>query len=76
MVQLKDIINTTVDKLGQFAKKVTGVSQRSEQRGEMPFLHVVIVVPSDDLVPRRSRLSSDKSAVKCWFSTWKVLEGN
>ena len=34
MAQLKDVINTMVDKLGQFAKEVTRVSLRMGWRGE------------------------------------------
>ncbi|KAF9031770.1 hypothetical protein BJ165DRAFT_1358177 [Panaeolus papilionaceus] len=33
MVQLKDVINTMVDKLGQFAKEVTRVSQEVGTEG-------------------------------------------
>lgn len=33
MVQLKDVINTMVDKLGQFAKEVTRVSQEVGSEG-------------------------------------------
>ncbi|KAG6915220.1 hypothetical protein DXG01_012665 [Tephrocybe rancida] len=33
IVHLKDIINTMVDKLGQFAKEVTRVCRKSEQKG-------------------------------------------
>jgi osomolarity two-component system sensor histidine kinase NIK1 len=35
MVQLKDVINTMVDKLGQFAKEVTRVSQEVGTEGSV-----------------------------------------
>ena len=35
MVQLKDVINTMVDKLGQFAKEVTCVSQEVSTEGSV-----------------------------------------
>jgi len=43
MVQLKDVINTMVDKLGQFAKEVTRVSQEvgTEGYGFVHFPHVL-----------------------------------
>lgn len=37
MVQLKDVINTMVDKLGQFAKEVTRVSQEVGTEGYVSF---------------------------------------
>jgi osomolarity two-component system sensor histidine kinase NIK1 len=37
MVQLKDVINTMVDKLGQFAKEVTRVSQEVGTEGSVLF---------------------------------------
>lgn len=45
MVQLKDVINTMVDKLGQFAKKVTRVSQ--EVGTERSTFLVIVILPVD-----------------------------
>lgn len=39
MVQLKDVINTMVDKLGQFAKEVTRVSQEVGSEGYARATH-------------------------------------
>jgi hypothetical protein len=44
MVQLKDVINTMVDKLGQFAKEVTRVSQEVGTEGYVIFFFFVFLL--------------------------------
>ena len=63
MVQLKDVINAMVDKLGQFAKEVTRVSQEVGTEGSvlsqissLSLFHFFLLWKSRNLVVKRQFL--------------------
>jgi osomolarity two-component system sensor histidine kinase NIK1 len=71
MVQLKDIISTMVDKLGQFAKEVTRVSQAVGTKGSVLsslFYQLLTFSPEN-------RKLDDHALVLDVEGTWRKLTG-
>ena len=71
MVQLKDVINGMVDKLGQFAREVTRVSQEVGTEGCVPFLQPFLINPN---FFRHSKLGG-QALVLDVEGTWRELTG-
>jgi osomolarity two-component system, sensor histidine kinase NIK1 len=72
MVQLKDVINGMVDKLGQFAREVTRVSQEVGTEGCVSFTLCLVTPPDSILFP--SKLGG-QALVLDVEGTWRELTG-